>query len=48
LLLGSDILSRIVAAPFEIPPGVVTALLGVPGFVFLLWRNTRERGSLEC
>jgi iron complex transport system permease protein len=47
LLLGSDVISRVVAAPFEIPPGVITALLGVPGFIFLLLRNNLKDGSLK-
>jgi ABC-type Fe3+-siderophore transport system permease subunit len=40
LLLAADILARIVAAPREIPVGIVTALLGVPLFVLLLKRWT--------
>jgi iron complex transport system permease protein len=40
LLLAADILARVVAAPREIPVGIVTALLGVPLFVLLLKRWT--------
>ncbi|MFH1397351.1 MAG: iron ABC transporter permease [Candidatus Omnitrophota bacterium] len=31
-----DILSRVIAAPFEIPIGVITALVGAPAFIILL------------
>jgi iron complex transport system permease protein len=40
LLLASDFAARVVAAPREIPVGIVTALLGVPLFVVLLKRWT--------
>ena len=36
LLLGADSVARTVAAPIEIPVGIVTSLLGVPLFVYLL------------
>jgi len=38
LLILSDTLARSLVA-FEIPVGVITALLGVPFFIFLLWRK---------
>ncbi len=41
ILLGvSDILSRLLIAPTEIPIGVVTAAIGVPFFLFLLRTRT--------
>lgn len=39
-LVGADTLSRSLAAPNELPIGVVTALVGVPFFVWLLRRPT--------
>ncbi|HET7735114.1 MAG TPA: iron ABC transporter permease [Nocardioidaceae bacterium] len=45
LLLGAvmvgyaDVLGRSVIAPHEIPTGLVTALIGTPYFVWLLWRS---------
>ncbi len=39
-LLLADTLARTVAAPVELPVGVVTALVGVPVFVVLLTRRT--------
>src|SRR5699024_10083930 len=35
----ADTLGRTVIAPAQIPAGLVTALLGAPYFVFLLWRT---------
>ena len=40
-LLLTDTLARTVVAPAELPTGVVTALAGVPLFVFLLIRSSR-------
>jgi len=39
LLLFADTLARRIAAPAELPAGVVTALVGVPVFVYLLHRE---------
>ncbi|TNH05537.1 iron ABC transporter permease [Testudinibacter sp. TR-2022] len=39
LLLGADILARKLAAPAEIPIGILTALLGAPFFITLLIKN---------
>lgn len=39
LLVWVDTLARTVAAPLEVPVGVVTALVGVPAFVVLLIRK---------
>ncbi|MEP9353318.1 iron ABC transporter permease [Xanthobacter sp. KR7-65] len=36
VLLGADILARMIAAPAELPLGVVTALVGAPFFLWLL------------
>ena len=36
LLLIADILARVVFAPIEIPPGILTAALGAPFFIMLL------------
>lgn len=39
LLVAADALARIVLAPQQLPVGVITALLGVPLFLFLLHRG---------
>jgi iron complex transport system permease protein len=41
LLTLSDILARTLLAPQQLPVGVVTALLGVPLFLYLLQRSGR-------
>ncbi|UNO44129.1 iron ABC transporter permease [Streptomyces sp. MST-110588] len=40
----ADLLARTVAAPQEIPVGVVTALAGGPFFLWMLRRNSRAEG----
>lgn len=41
LLLVADTLARQVAAPAQLPTGVITALIGVPTFLYLLRREYR-------
>ncbi|MCF8054843.1 MAG: iron ABC transporter permease [Deltaproteobacteria bacterium] len=41
-LILADLLSRILLPPTEIPIGAITAIIGVPFFVFLLWRRRRR------
>ena len=43
LLVLADTLARTVIAPQQLPVGVLTALLGVPVFLFLLGRQPHER-----
>ena len=44
LLILADLLARTVAAPAEVPIGILTALLGAPFFLYLL-RQTRRAES---
>lgn len=39
LLVLADLVARVVVAPAELPVGVVTATLGAPFFLWLLWRE---------
>ena len=39
LVLVADMAARTVASPFEIPLGAVTALVGVPFFLYLANRK---------
>ena len=39
LLVCADTLARVVIAPEQLPVGVLTALIGVPVFLFLLNRR---------
>ena len=43
LLLAADAVARVVAAPAELPIGIVTAAIGAP---FFLWLLLRRRGGL--
>jgi iron complex transport system permease protein len=47
LLLGADALARSIAAPLELPVGVVTALLGGPFFLIVLCRSWATRWQGE-
>jgi iron complex transport system permease protein len=42
LLLLSDLIARTIAAPAEIPIGVITSLIGTPFFIWLLMRDKRK------
>ncbi|MCB1391374.1 MAG: iron ABC transporter permease [Rhodobacteraceae bacterium] len=44
LLIGADMVARIIVAPAELPIGIVTALAGAPVF---LWLLLRKRGLVE-
>lgn len=41
LLMAADLIARTVIAPTQLPVGVITALLGVPTFLYLLLRRPR-------
>ena len=41
LLMGADLLARLVAAPLELPVGAIMALLGAPCFIGFLVRGTK-------
>ncbi|MGM0931263.1 MAG: iron ABC transporter permease [Actinomycetota bacterium] len=42
-VLFADIIGRTVIAPAQIPAGIMTALVGAPYFVYLLWRSRVDR-----
>lgn len=41
LLVGADLVGRVFTVPTEIPAGIVTAVLGAPYLLYLLWRKQR-------
>ena len=41
LLMGADLLARMVVAPLELPVGAVMALIGAPCFIWFLARSVR-------
>jgi len=44
LLLGADMIARVIVAPAELPIGIVTAVLGAPVF---LWILLKRRGLVD-
>ena len=42
VLLFSDTIARTVLAPREIPVGIITSIIGVPFFIYLLLRSKKE------
>jgi iron complex transport system permease protein len=42
VLLFSDTLARTVLQPREIPVGIITSIIGVPFFIYLLLRSKKE------
>jgi iron complex transport system permease protein len=39
-LVGCDVVARTALAPIELPVGIVTAVIGGPFFLWLLFRRT--------
>ena len=47
LLIVSDLISKIVIAPAQLPVGVVTSLIGAPFFIFLIMKQKTKIGYAE-
>ncbi|WP_325053157.1 Fe(3+)-hydroxamate ABC transporter permease FhuB [Paenibacillus algicola] len=43
LLAGADWIGRVVIIPKELPSGIVTALLGAPYLLYLMWRSNKVK-----
>lgn len=43
VLTLADTISRTIAAPSELPIGILTALLGTPFFLYILWEQKRKK-----
>ncbi|MBN2706195.1 MAG: iron chelate uptake ABC transporter family permease subunit, partial [Deltaproteobacteria bacterium] len=43
LLLGADLLARLLLAPTILPVGILTAFAGAPLFLYLLARGRKEK-----
>lgn len=41
-LLSADIIARTIVAPTEIPVGIVTSVIGVPFFIFILIKKKKQ------
>jgi iron complex transport system permease protein len=44
MLMGADLIVRVLFAPTEVPAGTVTAVIGTPYFLYLLMRKDRTSG----
>jgi len=44
MLIGADLVVRVLFAPLEVPAGTVTAIIGTPYFLFLLMRKQSHDG----
>ncbi|MFC6446488.1 FecCD family ABC transporter permease [Shinella zoogloeoides] len=44
LLLGADMLARVIVAPAQLPIGIITALAGAPFFLWVLLRDRTRNG----
>jgi iron complex transport system permease protein len=47
LLLVADTLARTLLAPRQLPVGILTALVGVPVFLYLLYQSRERLGREE-
>ena len=41
LMMGADLLSRLLIAPAELPVGLITSAIGAPFFLWLIFRSRR-------
>lgn len=42
IVVASDLVGRTLFAPIELPCGLITAVVGAPFFIYLLWRQRRH------
>ena len=45
VMIIADMLARVVIAPAEMPIGIITAFVGAPVFLFLLYKNRRSKSK---
>ncbi|CAM5797874.1 MULTISPECIES: FecCD family ABC transporter permease [Brevibacillus] len=46
LVLASDFVGRTIAAPVELPCGLITAMIGAPYFIYLLLTENKKSGKM--
>ncbi|MNT91889.1 putative siderophore transport system permease protein YfhA [compost metagenome] len=44
MLIGADLIVRVIFTPIEVPAGAVTAIIGAPYFLYLLMGKQRHDG----
>lgn len=47
VLILSDVISRTLAEPTELPIGIVTAIIGSPVFIYIILKERRKRGFIN-
>ena len=47
VLISADLLARLIIRPYELPVGVVTALIGAPVFLWIMLRRRESLGDLK-
>ncbi|MDD5362223.1 MAG: iron ABC transporter permease [Ignavibacteria bacterium] len=45
VMIIADMLARVIIAPAEMPIGIITAFVGAPVFLFLLYKNRKSHGK---
>jgi iron complex transport system permease protein len=45
LVLWADIIARTIIAPMELPIGIISSLMGVPFFLYLMIHHRQNRGT---
>lgn len=45
VMIAADMTARVIIAPAEMPIGIITAFIGAPVFLFLLYRNRKTHGK---
>lgn len=43
LVMSSDLVGRFIIAPLQLPVGLMTAIMGAPFFIYLMWRQSHAR-----
>ncbi|HLW49433.1 MAG TPA: iron chelate uptake ABC transporter family permease subunit, partial [Sphingobacteriaceae bacterium] len=46
VLVVSDLLARTIAAPSELPIGILTAILGVPVFIYIIIKSNSIKSTI--
>jgi iron complex transport system permease protein len=41
IIVAADLVGRTIFAPIELPVGLITAIVGAPFFIYLLWRTRK-------
>ncbi len=45
VMITADMLARVIIAPAEMPIGIITAFVGAPVFLWLLYKNRKSQSK---